>query len=70
MRSKTFNANLDMSRKLWGDLPLIAVHSLQELTHRYCLSISTGDLLFLEGRWYVERTLGLRHGVKGVVAVR
>jgi hypothetical protein len=56
VRRKTLKANLDISRNLWGELPLIALQSLQELTQRYYLSISSGDLLFLDGRWYVTHS--------------
>jgi len=53
MQSKAFNVNLEIARKLWGDLSKISVECLEDLSKRYSLSIASGDLLYLEGRWYV-----------------
>jgi len=56
MQCKTVKTNLDIARNLWGELPPIALQSLQELMQRYCLSISSGDLLYLSGKWYVTHS--------------
>ncbi len=53
MQSKTFSINVEIARNLWGDLSKISLESLQDLSNRYSLSIASGDLLQLEGRWYV-----------------
>jgi hypothetical protein len=53
MQSNAYRNNLENARNLWGDLSKIACQCLEELTRRYSLSIGTGDLLYLEGRWYV-----------------
>jgi hypothetical protein len=53
MQSKTFSANLDIARNLWGDLSKISLECLEDLSKRWSLSIASGDLLCLEGRWYV-----------------
>ncbi|HXZ32494.1 MAG TPA: hypothetical protein VEH30_09450 [Terriglobales bacterium] len=53
MQSKTFRVNLDVARDLWGDLSKISLQCLEDLSKRYSLSIASGDLLQLEGRWYV-----------------
>ena len=53
MQSKAFNVNLEIARKLWGDLSKTSVECLEDLSKRYSLSIASGDLLYLEGRWYV-----------------
>jgi hypothetical protein len=53
MQSKTFRVNLDIARNLWGDLSKISLECLEDLSKRYSLSIASGDLLQLEGRWYV-----------------
>jgi hypothetical protein len=53
MQSKTFRVNLDVARNLWGDLSKISLECLEDLSKRYSLSIASGDLLQLEGRWYV-----------------
>jgi hypothetical protein len=46
---------------LWGNIPPTALHGLKELTSEYLLSIASGDLLLLDGRWYVTHNglLGL-----------
>jgi hypothetical protein len=53
MHSNAYKNNLDNARNLWGNLSKIACQCLEELTRRYSLSIRMGDLLYLEGRWYV-----------------
>ena len=53
MQSKTFSVNLDIARNLWGDLSKISLECLEDLSKRWSLSIASGDLLCLEGRWYV-----------------
>src|SRR5712692_4977833 len=59
-QSKACQINARSARELWGRLPRIALRRLGELTDRYSLSIASGDLLFLEGRWYVTHA-GLLH---------
>jgi hypothetical protein len=63
MQSKTFSANLDIARNLWGDLSKISLECLEDLSKRWSLSIASGDLLCLEGRWYVTHAglLGIAH---------
>jgi hypothetical protein len=53
MKSKSFKANIDIARNLWRDLPEISIQYLEHLTNRYSLSIASGDLMYMEGRWYV-----------------
>ena len=53
MESNAYRNNLENACNLWGDLSKIACQCLEELTRRYSLSIRMGDLLYLEGRWYV-----------------
>jgi hypothetical protein len=53
MQSKTFNINLDIARNLWGDLSKVSIECLKDLSNRYSLSIASGDILQLGGRWYV-----------------
>ena len=72
MRKKTvsFRANVRAARQLWGGLSIAATRSLQELTTRYSLSVATGDLQLLDGRWYVTYSgllqLALRRGCQGI----
>jgi hypothetical protein len=57
-----FMNNLRAARRLWpNQLHSIQVKSLEMLSNRYSLSVSAGDLLFLDSRWYVTHAglLGL-----------
>jgi len=53
-------SNVRLARKIWGRLTLPAITALKEITEKHDLSISSGDLCFLDGRWYVSHT-GLLH---------
>ena len=52
--------NVHLARATWGDLPKAAICSLRALSEEYALSVANGDLLLLEGRWYVTHTGLLR----------
>jgi len=57
-----FMSNLRSARRLWPNrLHSIQIKSLETLSTRYSLSVPAGDLLFLDGRWYVTHAglLGL-----------
>ena len=56
MQLKGVKINVDIARTLWGDLSPIAVRCLEDLSRRYLLSITSGDILFLEGKWYVTHS--------------
>src|ERR1019366_3236704 len=60
-RSVTFQCNRRIARQLWGHISPTALRGLKELTSEYLLSIASGDLLLLDGRWYVTHNglLGL-----------
>jgi hypothetical protein len=70
--SKAFLSNLRVARTLWGPLSKIVTGSLRELTRKYGLSVVAGDLLLLEGRWYVTHAgllqLGQRKQCSGINA--
>ena len=57
----TFRSNRRIARQLWAQISLTALHSLKALTSEYLLSVASGDLLLLDGRWYVTHSglLGL-----------
>ena len=59
-RAKAFQSNLSMARRLWGALSQFAIKNLRELSTQYELSVAAGDLLLLEGRWYVTHAGLLR----------
>ena len=60
-RLVTFQCNSKIARRLWGHISPTALQGLNELTSEYLLSIASGDLLLLDGRWYVTHNglLGL-----------
>ena len=53
MRLNAVKDNLEIARNVWGDLSKVTLRCLEDLTKRYSLSIAAGDLLYLEGKWYV-----------------
>jgi hypothetical protein len=44
--------NLRVAKDKWGDFSKLAKINLVDLTRRFRLSISRGELVFLESRWY------------------
>jgi len=52
--------NIKLAREKWGEISKAAKRSLKELTNRLSLSIALGDLLLLDGRWYVTHAGLLR----------
>jgi len=60
-RLVTFQSNRRIARQLWGQISPSALRGLKELSSEYLLSIASGDLLLLDGRWYVTHSglLGL-----------
>jgi hypothetical protein len=71
--SKGFLYNVRTARSLWGSISKVAKNSLREFTERHELSVSAGDLLLLEGRWYVTHVgllrLSQRKRCSGIHAV-
>ena len=57
----TFEANRRLARQLWHRISPVSSRALKELTSEHQFSVALGDLLLLEGRWYVSHTglLGL-----------
>ena len=70
--SKAFLSNVRLARTLWGPLSKIVTTSLRELIGKHGLSVAAGDLLLLEGRWYVTHAgllrLGQRKRCSGISA--
>ena len=58
--SATWLANARYARSIWGQLPSSSMNVLKQLTQRLALSVADGDLLFLDGRWYVTHSGLLR----------
>jgi hypothetical protein len=53
--------NLAVATKAWGNLSETTSETLTGLTKRYALVVSAGDLILLDGKWYVTHSglLGL-----------
>jgi hypothetical protein len=54
--ANTFESNRRLAQRLWGRLSAIGQTALRELTERHRLSVLSGDLLLIDGRWYVTHT--------------
>jgi len=61
MRNNLVTSNLRIAKRLWAQLSPANSSALRQLTREHQVSIAAGDLLLLEGRWYVSNTglLGL-----------
>ena len=59
-QSKAIRINAKFAQKAWGKLPQIALRGLEELTSSYSLSVASGDLLYLDSKWYVTQAGLLR----------
>ncbi len=59
-QSRAISTNAKFAQKIWGKLSQIALRGLEELTRDYSLSVASGDLLCLDGRWYVTHAGLLR----------
>jgi hypothetical protein len=59
-QSKAVQRNARFALDIWGPLSRVALFSLKELTCRYSLSASSGEILLLQNRWYVTHAGLLR----------
>lgn len=57
---RLIRSNVDSARVRWGALPKIMLRALKGLSIEHRLSVRSGDLLPLDGRWYVTHTGLLR----------
>ena len=59
--SAMFKSNRRLAKRLWNSISPLASSALKTLTTEHELSVASGDLLLLDGRWYVTHTglLGL-----------
>src|SRR5438094_8647348 len=55
-KAKIMGSNSRMARMLWNDPSTVAIEALAELSKTHGLSVASGDLSLLEGRWYVTHT--------------
>jgi hypothetical protein len=58
MQQKTFvsESEIEVAQKLWGDLPQVAIDSLMGLVKRFGISVSLGDVQYMDGRWYITHS--------------
>jgi hypothetical protein len=54
--SVAFESNRRLARRLWHSISPVATSALRKLTSEHQLSVASGDLLLLDGRWYVTHT--------------
>jgi hypothetical protein len=59
-QSSLNKSNVREAHAAWGGLPKSTIHNLARLTEQYRLSVTLGDVLLLEGRWYVTHAGLLR----------
>ena len=59
-RSSILESQINTARTLWGDLPSAATDSLIRLVKRFGISVSLGDVQYIDGRWYVTHSGLLR----------
>ena len=52
--------NAAMAEALWGEMSQVALDVLEDLTKSYSLRIAFGELLYLDGKWYVTHSGLLR----------
>jgi hypothetical protein len=48
------------AKSLYGDLPKSVWRTLRELIHRHAISVTAGDVKYLNGGWYVTHSGLLR----------
>lgn len=49
----TLDRNLRVAKRLWGPIPRLTLCALEDLTREHHLSVAAGELLLLQGNWYV-----------------
>ena len=59
-RERVLRLNLNFAKAIWGQLPKVAQHELEELTAKYALSVPLGDVKYMGDRWYVTHAGLLR----------
>ena len=53
-------SNVRVAKRIWGRLPAGAIDCLKELTHEHNLSVAAGEILMIDGRWYITHAGLLR----------
>ncbi len=67
---RNMKSEISLARATWGPLSEQNASTLKLLIDRYFLSVSLGDLLYMEGRWYITHSgllrLSRRKGCAGI----
>ena len=62
--------NKAVAQTVWGTLQPVLDRALEQLTNTFSFSITAGDLILLNGRWYVTHngliSLAIRQGCNGI----
>ncbi len=65
-----YSHDFEIAKRIWSELSELQTEQLEMLLHRHNLSVAAGDLLFLNGKWYVTHSglLGLasRNRCRGI----
>jgi hypothetical protein len=56
----TLASNVRAAKQIWGEMAPTCVDTLKTLTANYCLSVAAGELLLIDGRWYITHAGLLR----------
>jgi hypothetical protein len=59
-REAILRSNVRVAKRIWGRLPAGATDCLKELTHEHNLSVAAGEILMIDGRWYITHSGLLR----------
>jgi len=66
----TYPSNAAMAEAMWGKMSQVALDVLEDLTKRYSLRVAFGELLYLDGKWYVTHSgllrIATRHRCSGI----
>ncbi len=69
-RRNNIDSEVNLARTIWGPLSEPSANTLTQLVKKFSLSVSLGDLLYLDGRWYVTHSgllrLSRRKGCAGI----
>jgi hypothetical protein len=53
-------SNAEMAKALWGEMSQVALDVLEDITKRYSLRVAFGEILYLDGKWYITHSGLLR----------
>ena len=55
-KSDSIRTNVRLARTTWGDLTQTALYGLRKLVTLFGLSVASGDIQLIDGRWYVTHS--------------